>query len=45
MEKLLMMVAIQKAGYPLSADDLTIDEWLDIARVKTAIEQKTAGAP
>jgi len=28
--KLLHLSALQKGGYPFSADDLTLEEWVDL---------------
>ncbi|MFW5490433.1 MAG: hypothetical protein ACNI3A_18750 [Desulfovibrio sp.] len=38
--KLLGLVNLQGAGYPLHANDLTLEEWTDLARVKTWLEQR-----
>jgi hypothetical protein len=29
---------LQEAGYPLQADDLTLEEWLDLWRVKQVVK-------
>lgn len=31
--KMLKLSRLQKAGYPLRANDLTLEEWLDLERV------------
>jgi hypothetical protein len=32
-KKLFRLHRLQKAGYPLAANDLTIDEWMDLGRI------------
>lgn len=32
------LIQLQKAGYPMAADDLTLEEWYDLGRVRVAIE-------
>ncbi|MCK9254089.1 MAG: hypothetical protein M0P55_15170 [Clostridiales bacterium] len=36
------LLQLQKAGYPLRADDLTLEEWYDLGRVRAALEQPAA---
>ncbi len=36
--KILEMKHLQDAGYPIDANDLTREEWLDLARVKAALK-------
>jgi hypothetical protein len=36
-EKLIRNLNLQRAGYPLSANDLSMEEWLDLGRVKQAL--------
>jgi len=38
------LFTLQQAGYPLAADDLTLEEWFDLGRVRTALEP-AAGCP
>jgi len=33
---------LQQAGYPLTADDLTLEEWFDLGRIRTALEPQQA---
>jgi hypothetical protein len=33
-------VTLQQAGYPLAANDLTREEWFDLARVKALLEPR-----
>lgn len=40
-EKLLRLVALQRGGYPIAADDLTIEEWIDLGMVKEALNSRT----
>lgn len=37
LEKLLFFWQLKEAGYPLKADDLTIEEWVDLKRIKELI--------
>lgn len=37
--KLLQLRALQQAGYPFDADDLTYDEWLDLGRVNEILKK------
>jgi len=39
---LAMVIRLQDAGYPLQADDLTIEQWLDLARLRGVLEQPVA---
>lgn len=32
------LAALQDAGYPLRANDLTLEEWYDLARLREAIK-------
>jgi len=36
--KLLHLSALQKGGYPFSADDLTLEEWVDLGQLKEALK-------
>jgi len=36
--KLLHMAALQKGGYPIKADDLTLTEWVDLGRLKDVLK-------
>ncbi len=36
--KLLMMRSLRLAGYPLKANDLTLDEWLDLGMMETWLQ-------
>ena len=38
--KLLTVHSLQEVGYPLAADDLSLEEWLDLARLKRALKTK-----
>ncbi len=38
--KLLRVLMLQEAGYPLQANDLELEEWEDLGRVKTALKQR-----
>ncbi|SDP78019.1 hypothetical protein [Desulforhopalus singaporensis] len=31
---------LQKAGYPFEADDLSLDEWMDLGRIRELLESK-----
>jgi hypothetical protein len=35
--KLIRIHNLQTAGYPLAADDLTLDEWIDLGRLKECL--------
>jgi len=35
--KIIRLYNLQKAGYPLYADDLTLEEWEDLGRVREAL--------
>ena len=37
--KLIELLAMQRGGYPFQADDLTRDEWIDLGRLKEALEK------
>lgn len=39
--KLTHLYALQMAGYPLQADDLTLEEWLDLGRVRQTLDPPT----
>jgi hypothetical protein len=41
--KLLQNRALQKAGYPLMANDLTLEEWFDLGRVKESLDRMDGG--
>lgn len=32
-QKMLLFIELKKAGYPVKANDLTVDEWLDFNRI------------
>jgi hypothetical protein len=36
--KLLGLLELQKGGYPFVANDLTLEEWVDLGRVKMALK-------
>ncbi len=36
--KLLHLAALQKGGYPLDADELSLEEWIDLGRIKEALK-------
>ena len=38
-EHTLFLLELQKAGYPFKGNQLTLDEWLWITELKTAIEE------
>lgn len=38
--KLLQLAALQRAGYPLERNDLTVAEWLDLGRVKLVMDRE-----
>lgn len=38
--KLLDLVAMQRGGYPLAANDLTIEEWIDLGKVKESLQPR-----
>lgn len=38
--KLLRIRALQAAGYPLKANDLTMEEWLDLAEIEFYYRQR-----
>lgn len=42
--KLLKMRAIMSAGYPVKANDLTMEEWLDMAEINGFYAQQEAKA-
>ena len=35
----MFLLELQKAGYPFKGNQLTLDEWLWITELKTAIEE------
>jgi hypothetical protein len=35
---LLHLAELQRGGYPLAANDLSIEEWLDLGRIKEALK-------
>jgi len=35
--KLLNLVALQHGGFPIPADDLTLEEWVDLGRMKETL--------
>lgn len=37
--KLLKVRALKLAGYPLRANDLTLDEWIDLGRIETWLSE------
>jgi hypothetical protein len=37
-KKLLHIHALRRAGYPLSADDLTLEEWIDLGRLSACLQ-------
>jgi len=41
---MLNLYGLQQAGYPFEADDLTLEEWQDLGRIRTAMEPAT-GCP
>ena len=38
--KLLKMRALRRAGYPLRANDLTYEEWLDLSRIEQWLQMQ-----
>lgn len=36
---MLQILRLQEAGYPFFANDLTLEEWLDLARFKETLNQ------
>jgi hypothetical protein len=36
--KLLNLAALQKGGFPLAADDLSLEEWVDLGRLKETLQ-------
>lgn len=36
--KLLYLRSLQIGGYPLAADDLSLEEWMDLGRLKQTLE-------
>jgi hypothetical protein len=38
--KLLRIKALQDGGYPLDQDDLTLEEWMDLGRIKYELEHR-----
>lgn len=38
--KLYHIYLLQKGGYPLEKNDLTLEEWVDVGRIKDALEPK-----
>lgn len=36
--KLLTLRALQRGGYPFSADDLSLEEWVDLGNLARALE-------
>jgi len=43
--KLLHLLSLQNGGYPFKANDLTIDEWIDLGQVREALQPKTMSCP
>lgn len=37
-KKLLRLRMLKIAGYPLAADDLTLEEWIDLGRLEQCLE-------
>lgn len=37
--QIMHLHALQFAGYPFGKNDLTVEEWLDLARYKEVIEE------
>lgn len=37
-KKLLLARQLQRAGYPFDADSFTLEEWLDLGRLKQCLE-------
>jgi hypothetical protein len=40
--KLFNLVALQDGGYPLEKDDLTLEEWVDLGRMRDVLEPRIA---
>lgn len=38
--KILSNISLQDAGYPIEANDLTLEEWHDLAALKKALQPK-----
>lgn len=36
-QKMLLMIELKNSGYPLKANDLTIDEWIDINKINSEL--------
>jgi hypothetical protein len=36
--KLLNMFELQRGGYPFEKNDLTLEEWIDLGRIKEALK-------
>lgn len=43
-QHIFFLYALQRGGYPFKADDLTIEEWLDIGLLKEELEAMKLGA-
>lgn len=41
--KLLRVMGLMNAGYPYAANDLTIEEWGDLGRLKEAVRRFESG--
>jgi hypothetical protein len=37
---MINLYQLQQAGYPFAADDLTLEEWTDLGRIRSALEQQ-----
>jgi hypothetical protein len=42
--KLLRLKALQDGGYPLERDDLTLEEWQDLGRIRYELEHRKNNA-
>ena len=43
--KLIELYGLQRGGYPFAADDLTLDEWQDLGKIRQALEHQPTKAP
>ena len=40
-KKLFNLFALQRGGYPFEANDLTLEEWADLGRLRETLQPKT----
>lgn len=43
--KLLRIHLLRMGGFPMPADDLTLDEWMDLGRITQALDSRMGGCP